>query len=90
MSKEKAKKRLAVHPDEAQVVQMIYGWYLSNMGAKSIAERLNTEGYLYRSKSWSKNRILDIIGDEAYYLWVAGHYLYDCLIKKRGHGSAFR
>jgi hypothetical protein len=36
------------------------------MGAKSIAERLNTEAYQYRGKLWSKNRILDIIGDEAY------------------------
>ena len=66
MSKEKAKKRLAVHPDEAQVVRMIYSWYLSYLGAKSIAERLNIEGYQYRGKLWSKNRILDIIGDEAY------------------------
>jgi len=45
---------------------MIYDWYLSYLGAKSIAERLNIEGYQYRGKLWSKNRILDIIGDEAY------------------------
>jgi site-specific DNA recombinase len=66
MSKEKTKKLLAVHPDEARVVRMIYSWYLSNMGAKAIAERLNVEGYSYRGRLWSKNRILDIIGDEAY------------------------
>jgi hypothetical protein len=73
MSKEKVKKRLAVHPDEARVVRMIYDWYLANMGAKSIAERLNIEGYQYRGKLWSKNRILDIIGDEAY----VGHYYFN-------------
>ncbi len=66
MSKEKAKKRLTVNPDEAEIIGLIYSWYLSNMGAKSIAERLNNQGYLYRKKLWSKNRILDIIGDEAY------------------------
>jgi site-specific DNA recombinase len=66
MANAKVKKRLAINPDEARVVRMIYEWYLSNMGAKAIAERLNIEGYSYRGKLWSKNRILDIIGDEAY------------------------
>jgi site-specific DNA recombinase len=66
MANIKVKKRLAINPDEARVVRMIYDWYLSNMGAKAIAERLNVEGHSYRGKRWSKNRILDIIGDEAY------------------------
>jgi hypothetical protein len=66
MAKERAKKKLKVNPDEADIARLIYAWYLSNMGAKSIAERLNEEGYEYRGKPWSKNRILDIIGDEAY------------------------
>ena len=66
MAKEAARNRLVVHPEEAEVVRLIYELYLANFGAKSIAERLNKQGQLYRGRPWSKNRILDIIGDESY------------------------
>ena len=66
MGKETTKKKLAIHPEEAEVVRLIYDWYVSGTGAKSIAERLNRDGYSYRGSAWSKNRILDILGDEAY------------------------
>jgi site-specific DNA recombinase len=47
------------------------------VGAKAVAERLNREGYLFRGKRWSKDRVLDIIGEEAY----IGRYYYN----KRDH-----
>ena len=66
MAKVAARNKLVVHPEEAEIVRLIYELYLTNFGAKSIAERLNKQGQLYRGKPWSKNRILDIIGDESY------------------------
>ena len=77
---DKTKKRLAVNPIEAEVVRHIYSLYLAGLGAKSIAERLTSEGYDYRGKPWSKNRILDIIADEAY----AGRYYFNRKDKKTG------
>ncbi len=73
MGSETAKKKLAVNPEEAEIVRLIYRWYVDGMGAKAIAERLNREGQGYRGKRWGKNRILDIIGDEAY----VGQYYYN-------------
>jgi site-specific DNA recombinase len=73
MSRESVKKKLAVNPEEADTVRLIYQWYVTGMGAKMIAERLNREGYGYRGKRWGKNRILDIVGDEAY----IGKYYYN-------------
>ena len=73
MARESVKRRLAVNPEEADIVRLIYRWYVSDMGAKAVAERLNREGYAYRGKKWGKNRILDIIGDEAY----IGKYYYN-------------
>ena len=73
MSEGRVKKRLVVHPEEAETVRLIYSWYISGLGGKAIAERLTQEGHLYRGKTWSKNRILDIIGDASY----AGRYYYN-------------
>ena len=73
MAKETVKKKLAINPEEAEIVRLIYQWYIADMGAKAIAGRLNHEGYGYRGKKWCKNRILDIIGDEAY----IGKYYYN-------------
>jgi len=66
MARDAAKKVLVVNPEEAEVIRRIYAWYLSGLGSTAITDRLNTEGPLYRGKRWCKNRILDIIGDEAY------------------------
>jgi site-specific DNA recombinase len=79
MAKDQVKKRLAVNPEEAMVVELIYSWYLAGLGAKAIAQRLNEEGQLYRGKRWLKNRILDIIGDEAY----AGVYFFNKRDKRK-------
>ena len=73
MAKEIIKRKIAVNPEEADIVRIIYQWYLTDMGAKAVAERLNREGFRYRGKRWCKNRILDIIGDEAY----IGKYYYN-------------
>ena len=78
MSVGAVKKKIVVHPEEAEVVRLIYDWYLSNMGAKAIAERLNSEARTYRGKVWCKNRVLDIIGDEAY----VGRYYFNRKDKK--------
>lgn len=73
MAKDNTKSRIAVNPGEADVVRLIYKWYLAGFGAKAICERLNHEGYRYRGKLWSKNRVLDIIGEESY----AGRYYFN-------------
>ena len=73
MSSGSPKKKLAVNHAEAEIIRLIYRWYVEGLGAKAIAERLNREGHGYRGKLWSKNRVLDIIGDEAY----IGHYFFN-------------
>ena len=73
MAGETVKKKLAINPEEADIVRLIYQWYVTDMGAKAVAKRLNREGYDYRGKKWCKNRVLDIIGDEAY----IGKYYYN-------------
>ena len=77
MPKEAVKKKLAINPEEAEVIRLMYKWYLTDMGAKVIAERLNREGHSFRGKRWCKNRVLEIIGEEAY----VGNYYYN----KRDH-----
>ena len=76
----KAKKRLAINPTEAEVVRHIFALYLAGLGAKAITERLTKEGYDYRGKPWSKNRVLDILADEAY----VGRYYFNRKDKKTG------
>jgi site-specific DNA recombinase len=66
MSDIRVKRKLIVYPEEAEIVRQIYDYYITGMGGKAIAERLNHEGFQYRGKPWAKNRILDIIGDESY------------------------
>ena len=80
MTRGVVKKKLAINPEEAEIVRLIYQWYVTDMGAKMIAERLNREGYGYRGKRWGKNRILDIVGDEAY----IGKYYYNRRDHKTG------
>jgi site-specific DNA recombinase len=77
MSKAIARKKITVHPEEAEVVRLIYQWYLEGQGGKAIAQRLNAEGKLYRGRPWLKDRIFDIIGDESY----VGRYYFN----KRDH-----
>ena len=50
MSEGRVKKRLVVHPEEAEIVRRIYDYYIMGMGGKAIAERLNHEGFQYRGK----------------------------------------
>ena len=73
MRKDTIKKKIVVNQEEAEVVRLIYQWYLADMGAKAIAERLNREGHRYRGKLWCKHRVLEIVGEEAY----AGRYYYN-------------
>jgi hypothetical protein len=80
MSKLKAKKRIKIHPEEAEIVRKIYDLYLSGEGAKNIVEILNREGQFCRGKPWAKNRVIGIIGDEAY----AGRYYFNVKNGKTG------
>jgi hypothetical protein len=50
MGSETTKKELAVNPAEAEIVRLIYQWYVAGVGAKAIAERLNREGHGCRGK----------------------------------------
>ncbi len=83
MSQERKKKKLKVHPEEAGIIRLIYSLYLEGLGARAVAERLNGEGYSYRGKPWSKGRILDIVGDEAY----VGRYFFN---KKDGRTNSLK
>jgi len=58
MSRERIKKKLKVHPEEAEVIRLIYGLYLEDLGAKAIAERLNGEGYSYRGSHGQRDASL--------------------------------
>jgi len=61
------KVKLEVEPSEAVIVRKIFEEYISGIGAKEIAKRLNTEGKLNRGKLWTNNTILRILKNEIYY-----------------------
>ncbi len=60
------KRKLAVDPQESELVREIMRMYVSGSGAKSIAVQLNERGIRYRKGSpWTRNRVLDAIENEA-------------------------
>lgn len=61
------KVKLEVEPSEAVIVRRIFEDYLSGIGAKEIAKRLNAEGKFNRGKPWTNNAILRILKNEIYY-----------------------
>ena len=61
------KVKLEVEPSEAVIVRRIFEEYISGVGAKEIAKRLNAEGKLNRGKPWTNNAILRILKNEIYY-----------------------
>ena len=71
------KKRLTIHPDEAEIVKMIFnlsekGKSGKPWGVKRITTYLNNEGILRRGKSWTTNEISKILTNTAYigtYKW---------------------
>ena len=56
-----------IEPTEAETVQRIYSMYLSGMGERSIAKKLNSEGIPTRyGNSWSKNSIASVLKNYTY------------------------
>lgn len=59
--------KLVVNPYEAEQVQKIYEWYLAGMSLKSIAERLQDEGYTNRYSSYNSwSSVRNILENETY------------------------
>ncbi|ADL55678.1 recombinase family protein [Gallionella capsiferriformans] len=61
-SRGRQKKKLAIDPDEAEVVRLIYRLYLNGIegrgaGVKEIAKYLATLGYQSRGKPWSIQKV---------------------------------
>ncbi len=61
-SRGRQKKKLAIDPDEAEVVRLIYRLYLNGIegrgaGVKEIAKYLTTLGYQSRGKPWSIQKV---------------------------------
>ena len=56
-----------VVPEEAEVVRMIFDWYLEGMGATAIRNRLNAMGIRTRlGNRWSRSPILKLLRNYAY------------------------
>lgn len=59
--------RYVIEPTEAEIVRRIYSMYLSGMGERSIAKKLNSEGLPTRyGNSWTKNSIASVLKNYTY------------------------
>ena len=59
--------RYVIEPTEAGIVRRIYEMYLSGMGERSIAKKLNTEGRPTRyGNRWTKNSIASVLKNYTY------------------------
>lgn len=59
--------RYVIEPTEAGIVRCIYEMYLSGMGERSIAKKLNTEGRPTRyGNRWTKNSIASVLKNYTY------------------------
>jgi hypothetical protein len=70
-NKGRKKKRLAVDPSEAMIVERIFSLYLygvdgAEMGAKSIAAHLNAKGITLRGHRWTRGRVHGVLSNETY------------------------
>ena len=64
----KSNGKLVIKPQEAEIVRMIFGWYLNGLGLTSIAVKLNEMKIvtgMYK-KSWSHNMVRYILTNEKY------------------------
>jgi site-specific DNA recombinase len=59
------RRRLVPDAAEADVVARIFEMRLSGLGAKRIAEELNSSGLRHRGKVWSKSSVLGVLRSEA-------------------------
>lgn len=67
-------QHIVLNEEEAKVVIMIYGMYLSGYSCKNIAELLNQDGYITKAgNQFTKNSIYEIITNEKY----TGVYIYN-------------
>lgn len=67
------KRRLAVDPQHAPIVQRIFEMYIDGAGLKSIVNTLNSEGLVTnRDKPFNKTLVRGVLGNEVYigvYAW---------------------
>ena len=66
------RRKLEIVESEAAIVRSIFRWSKGGEGAKSIAMRLNSEGYSCRGQPWSKQRVNSVLTSEA----VAGRTIF--------------
>ncbi len=83
--KGKFRKRLALDETEAFIVRKIYDWYCNGLngrplGMKAIAQELNRQGLLMRSRVWRMQKIHDVLSDLTY----RGEYCYGMRDSKKG------
>ena len=65
------KRRLEVHPVEAEIVRQIYALYLQGhdgrpLGMKGIAEHLNAQGVMMRARAWRAQKVNRVLCDPLY------------------------
>jgi Site-specific recombinases, DNA invertase Pin homologs len=73
------KKRLAVDPAEAAIVEQVFRLYLyglngAEMGAKSLASHFNDRGVKLRGQRWTRTRVHCVLSNVTY----AGAYRFNC------------
>lgn len=60
------RKKLAIDPQEAEIVRHIFKRYLAGYGTQSIASDLNQKKITTRQGSWNKGTITNILKNEVY------------------------
>lgn len=60
-------RTLKPHPEQAEVVKMIFEWYVDGLGAGKISNKLNELGYTtYTGINWRNYSVLNIIKNHVY------------------------
>lgn len=60
-------RTLKPHPEQAEVVKMIFEWYVDGLGAGKISNKLNELGYTtYTGIKWRNYSVLNIIKNHVY------------------------
>ena len=63
----RAKRKLAINPDEAPLVVKVFGLHQQGLGISTITTRINDEGYrTRRGNKWYKSAIASMLTNETY------------------------
>ena len=77
-------KQYVINEREAEIIRLIFKWYIDGQGIMEIASNLNLKGYkTKKGQPFGKNSIYDIIGNERY----TGTYIFNKGTKHNHEGN---